>query len=56
MLPRPTAEPIAAKMNAERPEKAPRSAVAVCAGASGVVEEDMREPFGRAWKDWDGPG
>src|SRR5699024_9896310 len=36
MLPRPTAEPIAAKMKAVRPEKAPRSARLVAPGGWGL--------------------
>src|SRR5699024_7339311 len=37
MLPSPTAEPMAAKMNAVRPEKAPRSALGATAPADGDV-------------------
>src|SRR5699024_429807 len=38
MLPRPTAEPIAAKMKAVRPEKAPRFARRVAPGGGGWVD------------------
>src|SRR5699024_8584997 len=63
MLPRPTAEPMAAKMNAVRPEKAPRSALraAVPAEEDVALMKSLRgaAPRGAARgraDDDDGPG
>src|SRR5699024_2803146 len=63
MLPSPTAEPMAAKMNAVRPEKAPRSALGATAPADGDVA--LMEASGELRRrgrrvqgadDGDGPG
>src|SRR5699024_2430853 len=48
MLPRPTAEPIAAKMKAVRPEKAPRFARRVAPGGGGWVDALKVRLRGRA--------